>query len=242
MPIENQQLWLQGELGEYLREQEQTVFDRVVTDLFGFNAVQIGMLEMDLLRNCRIPFVFRTGLAQGSVYSAPEFLPIRENCIDLLLLPHALEFSQNPHQVLREAERVLVPEGHVVISGFNPLSLWGMKRLLSKREDYPWTDSFLGQARIKDWLALLGFEVVAWHMACYAPPFRNPAWRNRFACLDRAGGGKWPMPGGVYCVVAKKRVLGMRLIKPNWNKSKLKPSLIPAPTQKSEPQKKRHEQ
>lgn len=242
MSIENQQGWLQGELGAYFQQQEQAVFDQVVTDLFGFNAVQIGMLEMDLLRNCRIPFAFRTGLAQGNVYAAPEFLPIRENCIDLLLLPHALEFSQNPHQVLREAERVLVPEGHVVISGFNPLSLWGLKRLLSRREDYPWTGSFLGQARIKDWLALLGFEVTAWHMACYAPPFRNPAWRNRFACLDQAGGGKWPMPGGVYCVVAKKRVLGMRLIKPNWNKSKLKPSLIPAPTQKSEPQKKRHEQ
>ena len=124
MSIENQQIWLQGELGAYLQAQEQAVFDQVVTDLFGFNAVQIGMLEMDLLRNCRIPFVFRTGLAQGSVYSAPEFLPIRENCIDLLLLPHALEFSQNPHQVLREAKPLAVLGVHGSLKWAALVGVW----------------------------------------------------------------------------------------------------------------------
>jgi SAM-dependent methyltransferase len=241
MSIENQRLWLQSDLGAYLREHEQGVFDQLVTDVFGFNAMQIGLLDMDLLRNCRIPFAFRTDTFGGNVHSAAEFLPIRENCMDLVLLPHALEFSQNPHQVLREVERVLVPEGHVVISGFNPLSLWGIKRLFSKHGDYPWNGDFLSQPRMKDWLALLGFEVVAWHMACFVPPFRNPGWRKRFACLDRAGSNKWQMLGGVYFVIAKKRVLGMRLIKPNWNKAKLKPNLVPAPTQKSEPQKKSNE-
>lgn len=241
MSIENQRLWLQSELGIYLRDREQIVFDQLVTDVFGFNAMQVGMQDIDLLRNCRIPFTFRTEASGGNVLSTPEFLPIRENCMDLVLLPHALEFSQNPHQVLREVERVLVPEGHVVISGFNPFSLWGIKRLFSKHGDYPWNGAFLSQPRIKDWLALLGFEVIAWHMACFVPPFRNPSWRNRFSCLDRVGSSKWQMLGGVYFVIAKKRVLGMRLIKPNWNKAKLKPNLVPAPTQKSEPQKKLHE-
>jgi SAM-dependent methyltransferase len=239
MTTENQHQWLQGDLGGYLREHEQAVFDRLVTDVFGFNAVQVGMLEMDLLRNCRIPFVFRTSDALGDIRSAPEFLPIRENCIDLALLPHALEFSANPHQVLREVERILVPEGHVVISGFNPLSLWGLKRMFSKRKDYPWQGDFLSQPRIKDWLALLGFEVVGWDMACYAPPFSNPAWRMRFDFLDSVGRSRCPLPGGVYFVIAKKRVVGMRLIKPNWNKAQLKPSLLPAPTQKSDTQKKK---
>lgn len=239
-PIDRQQ-WLQGELGQYLCEREQEVFDRMVADVFGFNAVQVGMPELDLLRNCRIPFGFRAGGAQGDVDCTPEYLPLGEKCIDLVLLPHALEFSQNPHQVLREVERVLVPEGHVVISGFNPLSLWGAKRACSKRVDYPWNGAFLSQPRIKDWLALLGFEVMAWHMACYAPPLRSPTWRARFGFMDKADKNWWPIPGGVYFVIAKKRVLGMRLIKPNWNKAKLKPGLLPAPTQKSEPQKKRHE-
>jgi SAM-dependent methyltransferase len=239
MTTENHHLWLQGDLGAYLREHEQQVFDRLVNDVFGFNALQIGMLEMDLLSNCRIPFVFRTSEAHGDIRSAPEFLPVRENCIDLALLPHALEFSSNPHQVLREVERILVPEGHVVISGFNPLSLWGLKRIMSKRRDYPWHGAFLSQPRLKDWLALLGFEVVGWHMACYAPPFSNPVWRTRFDFLDKMGQGRFPLPGGVYFVIAKKRVVGMRLIKPNWNKAKIKPSLLPAPTQKSDTQKKK---
>jgi hypothetical protein len=127
----------------------------------------------------------------------------------------------------------------VVISGFNPLSLWGLKRMFSKRKDYPWQGDFLSQPRIKDWLALLGFEVVGWDTACYAPPFSNPAWRMRFDFLDSVGRSRCPLPGGVYFLIAKKRVVGMRLIKPNWNKAQLKPSLLPAPTQKSDTHKKK---
>lgn len=226
--------WLDSCLGEYLKAKEQLVFDQAVSDVFGFNAVQIGMLEMDLLRNSRIPYCLQAAVDKGAVRCDSMQLPFLNNSIDLLLLPHGLDFSQNPQQTLREAERVLLPEGHIMISGFNPLGAWGIKRLLGKRDQFPWDSSFLSLLRIKDWLALLGFELVDSSMACYAPPFSKHKTLQRFQWMDRAGQRWWPMMGGVYFVVAKKKVLGMRLIRPNWNKAKFKPSLVATPTQKSE--------
>ena len=238
MSIESEQAWLGTPLGAYLREQEQALFDNAVSDVFGFNALQLGMPEMDLLRNSRMPFLFKASQHHGLVHCDPSQLPFSSNSIDLVLLPHTLEFSSNPHQALREAERVLVPEGHIMITGFNPISAWGLRRFVSKREHYPWNGSSLSLLRIKDWLELLGLEQVAGQMACYAPPCRNPVWLNKFQFMDKAGDRWWPMMGGIYFVAAKKRVIGMRLIRPSWHKSKLKPGLVPTPTQKNDHKKK----
>ncbi|HZV99634.1 MAG TPA: class I SAM-dependent methyltransferase [Methylophilaceae bacterium] len=234
MSIQDQHEWLATPLGSYLQEQEQVLYDNAVSDVFGFNAVQIGMQEMDLLRNSRISFSLKADVDHGSVRCDSSYLPFKNNSIDLVLLPHTLEHSEIPHQTLREAERVLVPEGHVMISGFNPISAWGLKHVTAKDNSYPWNGCFRTLLRIKDWLALLGFEVVDTRMACYALPFSNPVWLQKSRCMDKAGDRWWPMMGGVYFIVAKKRVLGMRLIRPNWKKAKLKPSLVPAPSQKND--------
>ncbi|HEY8118819.1 MAG TPA: class I SAM-dependent methyltransferase [Methylophilaceae bacterium] len=237
----NSHQWLQTPLGEYLQVQEQALFDDAVSDIFGFNALQLGMLELDLLHNSRIPYCFKADADAGAIRCDTGQLPFQGNSIDLVLLPHVLEFSANPHQALREAERVLMPEGHVLISGFNPISAWGLKRMTVK-QGYPWRGNFLPLLRIKDWLELLGFELVGVRMACYTPPFSNPSWLNRFQFMDKTADRWWPMMGGVYFIVAKKRVLGMRLIRPTWNKSRLKPSMVPAPTQKNDTQKNKCEQ
>lgn len=229
MSIEEQDNWLSTPLGHYLREQEQVMYDRAVGDIFGFNAVQIGMPKMNLLQNSRIPLSFLADIGTGQVKCDARQLPFSSNCIDLLLLPHVLEFNEHPHHVLREAERVLVPEGHIVISGFNPMSSWGMKKYFCCKEGYPWNGVFISLPRIKDWLALLGFELVGGRMACHSPPFRNPSWLKKFQFMDSAGDRWWPMMGGVYFIVAKKRVVNLRLIRPSWNKSKLK-SLVSAPS------------
>lgn len=238
VPTYTEQTWLQTPLGEYLLEQEQALFDGAVADLFGFNAVQMGMPEVDLLRNCRIPFRIRAA-SQGNVMLRcdSEQLPFAAASADLLLLPHVLEFSAHPHNTLREAERILLPEGHLVLSGFNPLSLWGVRRLLGKDKVFPWQGRFVPLLRIKDWLALLGFEVVAGRMGCYAPPLHKESWLQRSRFMDGAGDRWWPMLGGVYFLVAKKRVVGMRLIRPNWNGSRVAQVLMPKPTQKTECQK-----
>lgn len=231
MPVLNQQTWFTTPLGNYLQAQEQALFDEAVNNIFGFNAVQLGMWDADLLRNCRMPFSFKAGARQGIVHCQSTQLPFQANSIDLLLLPHILEFSDDPHQTLREAERVLVPEGHIIISGFNPLSAWGLKRISAQAKGYPWDGDFFSLLRIKDWLALLDFDILEVKMGCYSFPFSNPSWLGRCQFMDKSGSRWWTMMGGVYFIVAKKRVLGMRVIRPNWKQNRLK-SLVSVPTQR----------
>lgn len=211
--------WLTTPLGCYLIEREQAYFDREVADIFGFNAVQLGLPQYDLLRNNRMPQRLCAG-REGSVRlrAAPNFLPIASQSTDLVLLPHILEFSDHPHQILRETERILRPEGQLIISGFNPFSLFGMaRRLPGFREALPFSRKFISLLRIKDWLELLGFEVVAGRMCCYLPPVQGEALLQRFRFMEAAGDRWWALAGGVYFLRARKRVHGMRLLTPTWH-------------------------
>lgn len=211
--------WFDTPLGQHLLARERAYFDQTVADVFGFNALQLGLPGCDFLRASRIPFRLHAGLA-GAVGLRADFreLPIASNSADLVILPHALEFSEEPHQILREVARILMPEGHVVIAGFNPWSLWGLRRPWNAAAaDAPWCGRFINLPRLKDWLALLGFEVATGKMCCYAPPLSQEKWLRRFQFMEAAGDRWWPIGGGVYFVQAIKRVRGMRLIIPRWN-------------------------
>ena len=238
--------WQKSTTGQYLRAHEQAFFDEAVVDLFGFNALQMGCAETDLLRQSRIANRYQLSAfnlqsvnktAITHVLCEDDFLPFEDMSVDLLLLPHRLEFSERPHQTLREASRVLMPEGHLLISGFNPLSAWGAKSACKKAlsaspKTYPWHGNFIGLTRLKDWLALLGFEIVTHKVCCHIPPFESAKWHQRFGAMDKVGKKYLTILGGVYFIVAKKRVVGMMPIKPNWKKSSLKSALVAQTAQK----------
>ncbi len=227
--------WLNSTLGQYLLMREQAMYDEVVGDIFGFNALQLGLLQMDALKYSRIPHILHVGNSEGDAFCESDYLPFSENCIDLVCLPHVLEFSRNPHQTLREAERVLVSEGYLILTGFNPISAWGIKQILTKDDSYPWHGHFFTLSRIKDWLALLGLEFVSGSMNCYEPPINDEKWLKRFVCMDKLGEKWWPMMGGLYFIVAKKRVVNMNLLKPNWKKNSIKSRLAVSSNPKSKP-------
>ncbi|MDP2144345.1 MAG: methyltransferase domain-containing protein [Gallionella sp.] len=220
--------WFATEQGGYVLAREQAYFDRTVADIFGFNALQLGLPEHDFLRGSRMPLRFSAGNQVGNdVRLICAELPFESASLDLVVMPHVLEFSEHPHHILREVERVLMPEGSLIITGFNPRSLWGLHRTLGRRKGYPWCGQFIALPRLKDWLALLGFEVVGGRFAAYAPPVHQSKWLERFAFMERAGDRWWAVSGGVYCLHAVKRVHGMRLIKPQWNEG-LVSRLMPA--------------
>src|SRR5574340_449522 len=233
--------WFATPQGGYVLTREQAYFDRTVSDIFGYNAVQLGLPEHDFLRSNRMPLRFNAGNQAGNaVRLCCAELPFDTASLDLVLIPHVLEFAEHPHQILREVERVLMPEGSLIISGFNPRSLWGMRSTLGGlrktlggargalgcKQGYPWNGHFIALPRIKDWLALLGFEVVGGRFAAYAPPFRQARWLERCAFMEAAGDRWWAVSGGVYFLHAIKRVPGMRLIKPQWNE-RLVSKLLP---------------
>jgi SAM-dependent methyltransferase len=212
------QTWFESDIGRYAMAREQAWFDEASVDLFGFNAMQFGHCGVDTLRANRMPFRFCAAGEGGALACLPELLPIASQSLDLVTLPHALEFSANPHALLREVDRVLRPEGRLLISGFNPLSLWGTRRLMSRSGvGWPWNGHFIHLNRLKDWLSLLSFEIAAGRQACYAPPINRAAWLARFAFLEAAGDRWWALGGGVYFLHAIKRVHGMRLIETKWS-------------------------
>jgi SAM-dependent methyltransferase len=158
-----------------------------------------------------------------------EALPFPENSLDLLVLPHSLELSPDPHATLREAERVLVPEGRLIVCCFNPLSLWGFKQKRSHLykkfnlgELYlPEAGEFISHWRLRDWLKLLNFELESSQFGCFRPAVRSQTMLQRFAWMDKLGSNYWPILGAVYVVSAVKRVHGMRLISPIRTLSKI---------------------
>ena len=220
--------WYHQGLGGGLLDLEQAELDGVLPNLFGYYLVQIGCLvDADLLGASRIrhrvivdklPLSARD--AHGSCIRAnAEYLPVQRDSVDVVLLPHTLEFATDPHGVLREVERVLVPEGHVIVLGFSPWSMWGLRQLLTPRRARsapPWCGEFRGQLRIKDWLALLGFDVVVSRRYFFRPPITHTGIMRRLEFLERVGRRWWPFLGGAYILLAKKRVATLTPIKPRW--------------------------
>jgi SAM-dependent methyltransferase len=223
-----------------LLDWEQRYLDQFVADLFGFHALQLGLPQLDALRANRMPHRWvaiehADDIVQGppngeasrgaaiSLQCAFDALPFDSQSLDLVVLPHALELANDPHLALREVERVLMPEGRAIIVGFNPASLWGarqrlgtLRRRVLPRVNHPpfmpGEGEFIGYRRLRDWLRLLSFEVEAGRFGCYLPPLMARHWLDRFSWMDRVGERWWPVFGAIYCVVAVKRVRGMRLV------------------------------
>ncbi len=217
--------WLQTPQGRYILDFERAKIKGLVADIFGFNALQLGFAEYDFLHNNRIAFKqIIDPKEQGKVRCDFRELPFLSNSIDLVVLPHVFEFNENPHQILREVERILIPDGQIIMSGFNPFSLWGLKRRLTSKTQrkFPFNGQFMSIPRLKDWLQLLSLEPDRGVFGCYAPPLESDIWLKNWRFMESAGDRWWGFAGSVYIIRAVKRVRGMHLITPNWQrKSKL---------------------
>ena len=230
--------WLQSPPGQYFLAWEQERYDELVGDIFGYNALQLGTPQLAGLRANRMPHRW---LAVSEAAEVPEGagdaggaaalwanavqLPFGPASIDLVLMPHTLELSVSPHAALREAARVLVPEGRLLISGVNPWSLWGLRqssmrwyRRLGARGPLfvAEIEEFFSPWRLRDWLRLLDLEVESVSFGCFRPAMRSARWLDRTGWMDRIGPYGWSVLGAGYVVVATKRVLGMRLLEPAW--------------------------
>jgi SAM-dependent methyltransferase len=226
--------WLDSPPGRYLLAWEQQEYDRLVDDVFGFYAVQCGLARIDCLRGSRMssrihawtqddpwasdswPAPGDSGISSVRVGNFGE-LPFGSQTLDLIVLPHVLEFAADPHEVLREVDRVLRPEGRVIVTGLNPVSLWGARQLLPRALLVPFLPReghFIAPPRLRDWLKLLSFEPDRARYGCYRPPCRTDAWLDRTRFLEHAGDRWWPICGAVYALSAVKRVRSMRLVGP----------------------------
>jgi SAM-dependent methyltransferase len=235
--LQDWRVWLQSAPGRYLLSWEQERIDEAVTDAFGYHALQLGMPMLQALRSNRMPHRWLAHDVDGvgaNLVCDFAALPFDAASLDLVVMPHTLELSTDPHATLREVERALVPEGRLVITCFNPSSLWGLaqrrahvyQRLGFGQLYLPRSGEFLGYRRLRDWLHLLGFEIEAARFGGYRFAVRQERWFDRHAWMERMGSRWWPIFGAMYCVTAVKRVRAMRLIGPAW---KTRPVVAGAP-------------
>lgn len=218
--------WSQTPAGRHALAWVAHRFDAAVADAFGYYALQCGPLPIDCLRESRIRHRLRAVISDGApavseeagtqvLLARFEELPFASQSLDLVALPHVLEFADDPHAVLREVDRVLRPEGRLLVAGFNPVSLWGARRLAPRGMRVPFLPDeacLIAAPRLRDWLKLLGFELNPTRYGCYRPAFARDDWFERSAFLDRAGDRWWPICGATYFAEAIKRVRGVRLV------------------------------
>lgn len=215
--------WFLTPLGERLLRAEIEAVQQHLPQLFGYHLVQVGGVgQGELLQSSRIMqrhilsyYLETASPAYTLIRGELDCLPFAADSVDVIVLPHVLEFEDNPHEILREMERVLIPEGIVIILGFNPISLWGIWRwFLAKGHAAPWCGNFMTMLRIKDWLSLLGFEKIEQRTFFFAPPCQNHYLQTRWLeCI----GNRWFYNfGAVYLLIAKKKVTTLTPIKPKW--------------------------
>jgi SAM-dependent methyltransferase len=141
-------------------------------------------------------------------------LPISNGSVDAVVLPHTLEFETDPYAVVREADRVLAPEGQLLVLGFRPFSLWGFRSRAISRGYPPGLKRMLGAGRIADWLELLGYDVSLTRNYLFAPPWGGAAPKaGEPSALLRRGWFK-PWPAGAYLIKARKRVYTLTPLRP----------------------------
>lgn len=222
--------WYQTPVGKQAEQSEVACVERMLENAFGHFVVQIGCgggfcesLERTRIRTrvvlCERSCPCRERLA---VHAQPSELPFDAASIDALIMPHTLDFSAHPQRVLREAERVLIPEGRLIVIGFNPFSTWGLIRGVGRQRRVPWSGNQLTSSRLIDWLNLLGFQLELRQWLLFRPPWRS-AYTKRLDWIEESGARWWPMFGGAYVIRAVKRVSLPTHLRPSW---KVRPRFI----------------
>ncbi|KAA3631542.1 MAG: methyltransferase domain-containing protein [Proteobacteria bacterium] len=223
--------WLEADPGRHLAALEAREIGRLLPARYFPVAVQFGALGADALDAVHAGRKFRVAspggrTGDGAVASDFHALPFGQRSIDLALLPHTLDMVDDPHALLRELTQAMVPDGHILISGFQPYSLWGLRKWLRlPREQAPWSGHFFSTYRIQDWLSLMGFAIRGGKMLMYRPPLVQQKLFERLRFMEKAGDRWWPMLGGVYIIHAQLETLRMVPNAPAVRRARFKPRL-----------------
>jgi SAM-dependent methyltransferase len=217
--------WLAATPGRELVERECRCVEELLADLFGYYLLQVGwgrafsasIAQSRIRRYLALEECYSTIAGGKAVIGRAGALPVASDSVDVVFLPHALDFTDDPRQVLREAERVLIPEGRVILLGFNPWSTWGFWRLLRVNSGtIPWCGRFLGPGRVADWLALLGFDIELQRPIMFLPPLRQAALLRQLQRFEPLAERWLPLWSVAYAIRAVKRVSILTPLEPLW--------------------------
>ncbi|HSW69821.1 MAG TPA: methyltransferase domain-containing protein [Gammaproteobacteria bacterium] len=210
--------WLSQALGRHVLEAEKNFLIKSLAAYYGKHAVLVGVPEQNELLKASVTAhqVMLTPLTDKTrniktIEGDFDELPLASGSVDLVMLPHSLEYTDNPRQLLAEACRIVKPEGHIIIAGFNPLSFWGLKKTLTRNKKSPWNNNFIQSATVKKWLNLADFELVKHDFIWHKPPSCGP---SLFLKLFDGIGRVFLRPtGGIYILIAKAKITSLTPIR-----------------------------
>lgn len=206
--------WYDTLAGKQVLQQVDDLCAQYMSEIFGYYALEMGALSghTNLFEHSRVAFSASLGANQQKhdILATPEQLPIETDNIDLVVASHVLEASTDPHQVLREIDRILVPEGQLILIGFNPWSLMRAGHALRKKVDLP------NMSRVRDWFSLLDFEMLDVQYLGFRPGLHNEKLYRRLSWLESCGKVAWPLFSNLYVIHAKKQVIARRPYKTGW--------------------------
>ncbi len=231
-PSNDLHAWLRSPLGQRVYALERKLASEALAQVFGWQLLQIGLWGEDdgLIAEARTQrrsvlawHGDRGESARSTIRSRTDSLAIASDSVDAVMLPHTLEYEPEPHEILREVGRILSGEGHLIIFGFRPLSSWGVRHLFARDGFPPGLERMIGEGRLRDWLKLLGFEIVDAQRYLFTLPWGSaaPSSQNFF---ERSGKHLWPLFAGGYSIKARKRVYTLTPIRPRWRK--LRPKVV----------------
>ena len=216
--------WLGSPLGQALQQLEARIVEEAFDGIFGEQCLQIGLWG-DPRAFLKFPRTQRTasiadpdnvvGDLRPSAFGQCHLLPVASDSIDAVILPHTLEFSDRPHAILREVQRILRSDGHVVILGFKPGGLWGLRRLIPGAGLPPAVEHLISDRQLSDWLQLLDLRIHQSVRYFFRWPFSgnrglsSPVWDGR-------GRRWWPELGACYMLKAQKRLVTLTPVRKPW--------------------------
>ncbi len=219
--------WKESACGKDLASQERALLTRLDSKIFGRFMLHMDGLDCHEGGFPRFSGIHRQFALQwhpdgrGDLVGLPGQLPIASSSINVFCLSHVLEYTDDPHGLLREVDRTLIPGGRLLLIGFNPYGLHGLRGVLGRT--YPWSGHFLSRGRLIDWLSLLGFEVEIIEHIGYKPPLKKHLLYDRLSVFDRIGSRLWPKVSAAFAILAVKREVPVTLLRQKWKK----PGFVP---------------
>lgn len=231
--------WLAQFLGQQVLLAEQDFLLKTLAKYFGKHALLIGALQQHLLlETTAMPYqtllttLGHRKLSLPTIQSGLKELPIGSGSVDLVLVPHTLEQLDHAQHLLSEACRIVKPQGHIVILGFNPFSIWGAQKWFAKLNPPHWCQHFIPPSTIIKWLKLADFELIKQDKLIFRPPITHPALYHKLKFLEWFGQKCYKPLGAVYILIAKAKVIPLTPIKLSWRQqlSGIQATTIPGPT------------
>ena len=215
--------WFTSGLGRHVLKTELAMLDQLLPGLFGYHLAQLSVQDRVLHDASPIQnkIAIKLDTTKAGLVSNPTQLPFANDSIDVALLHHLLDFAESPQKILRELARATLPMGHIVIVGFNPMSLWGGWRTIARCTGYngiaPWSGAFIRTGRLMDWLNLLDFKIDRAQYSIYRPPVSQ--YLGEVNDYSDGVSRTLNLPiGAVYVIVARKHIGAVRSIKPVWSR------------------------